>query len=121
MADLEFRKWGRGIPGESIKDHLQALASARSDLVQGAHFLFLAWILEQIMKGALAVEEVGPIPDHPEVSDLGIDPAALLEGVLIATQPGDKGFSIQLDRSRGIYPGELKKGRVEIGKINQIP
>ena len=121
MAALEFRKWGRGVAGESIKDHLQTLASARSNLVQGAYFLFLAWILEQVMKSALAVEEMGPIPDHPEVSDLRINPAALLEGVLIATQPGDKGFAIQLDRSRGIHPGEVKKGRVEIGKINQIP
>ena len=88
MPDLEFRKRGGGIPGESIKDHLQTLASTGSNLVQGAYFLFLAWILEQVMKGALAVEEMGPIPDHPEVSDLRINPAALLEGILIATQPG---------------------------------
>ena len=72
------------------------------------------------MKRALAVEEMGPIPDHPEVSDLRINPAALLEGILIATQPGHKGFPIQFDGSRGSYPGEFKKGRVEIGKINQI-
>ena len=70
MSDLEFRKRGGGILGESIKNHLQALASARSNLVQGAYFLFLAWILEQIMKRALAVEQMGPIPNHPEVSDL---------------------------------------------------
>ena len=120
MAVLEFRKWGRGVAGESIKDHLQTLASAGSNLVQGAYFLFLAWILEQVMKGALAVEEMGPIPDHPEVSDLRINPAALLEGILIAAQPGYKGFPIQFDGSRGGYPGEFKKGRVEIGKINQI-
>ena len=85
MPDLEFRERGRGILGESIKDHLQTLASAGSDLVQGANFLFLTWILEKVMEGSLTVYDMMPVPDHPEVADLGIDPAALLEGVLIAT------------------------------------
>ena len=109
MPNLEFRKRGGSISRESIKNHLQTLASARSNLVQGAYFLFLAWILEQVMKGALAVEEMGPIPDHPEVSDLRINPAALLEGILIAAQPGYKGFPIQFDGSRGGIPASSRK------------
>ena len=45
MFGFEFGEGGGGIGGEAVEDHLEALAAAGGDFVQGTDFVLLQGIL----------------------------------------------------------------------------
>ena len=73
------------------------------------------------MERAFVVHQMVPVADHSEVADLGIDPAALVEGVFAAAQAGDEGSAVQLQLLGGGDAGQLEEGGVKVGEVDEVP
>ena len=86
----EFGKWRRSVFVEAFQYHLEALSTARGNLIEWADFGLLEWILREIMKVSLAVNNVLPVANHSKVADLREDPVSFLEGIFTASQAGHK-------------------------------
>ena len=90
MFVSEFGEWRRSVFGKALEYHLKSLSPAGSDFVERADFGLLEWVFGEIMKVPLAVNNVLPVANHSEVTDLREDPVPLLEGIFAASQAGHK-------------------------------
>ena len=118
MFGFEFGEGGGGVGGEAFEDHLEALAAAGGDFVQGTDFVLLQGILVQVVECAFVVHQMVPVADHAEVADLGIDPAALVEGVFAAAQAGDEGSAVQFQLLGGGDADQLEEGGIKVGEVD---
>ena len=68
-----------GGAGETVHDHLQALAASVGNLVQFAYRPSCLGLWRGCERNPV-IHDMIPVADHPETSDLRIYPAALLHG-----------------------------------------
>ena len=104
-----LRKRRRGVFGETVHDHLQALAASGGNLVQFAYRSLLPWVFGEVVEGTSVIHDMIPVADHPETSDLRIYPAALFVRIFAPAQAGAKDLPSSVRLSGGAIPAKSRK------------
>ena len=95
MFGFEFGEGGRGIGRESFENHLEPVAAAWSNFIQGVDFMLLQRVLVHVVEGVSVIQEMVPVSDHSEVADLRINPAAFLKGINTAAEAGNERSAVE--------------------------
>ena len=116
-----------GVGRKAVENFLQAGTPARNDPLLGSENIVR---LQQVGSGISAVgelvktlavvEQVLPVPDHAKGADLGIDPVAFLERVVVTGDTGNQALAVQRNAGRKFRATKFDKGRVQVGKVDEV-